>query len=168
MLPADERIASCLRSTLPHARDPAHRRVARALAHPGVYLVLTARTFPIPYGHPSGSIPATSHALASRRPRALRRRPAVAAVVARDELTAFEALDLIVVDYEPLRTFNTPEEASPPEPRNPHLRRHTGNIHKMVRCSSATSIRRSQTLIACSRTRLLQATRTCRSNSTRR
>ena len=84
-----------LRSPHPHARivsiDP-----SRALAHPGVYLVLTGRDFPIPYG----ILPVSQdeHALAVDRVRFVG--DPVAAVVARDELTAFEALDLIDVEYE--------------------------------------------------------------------
>src|SRR5207245_1049390 len=56
----------------------------------------------------------------------------VAAVVAREELTAFEALDLIDVDYEILATISDPEEAlANPEPRI-HEYGEEGNIHKLV------------------------------------
>ena len=56
----------------------------------------------------------------------------VAAVIARDELTAFEALDLIDVEYEPLRTFADPEDSlAHPEPRI-HEYGDDGNIHKVV------------------------------------
>jgi 4-hydroxybenzoyl-CoA reductase subunit alpha len=56
----------------------------------------------------------------------------VAAIVARDELTAFEALDLIDVEYEPLRTFATPDDSlAHPEPRI-HDYGDAGNIHKIV------------------------------------
>src|SRR5260370_37790294 len=56
----------------------------------------------------------------------------VAAVVAREELTAFEALDLIDVDYDILTTISDPEEALvTPEPRI-HECGEEGNIHKRV------------------------------------
>ncbi len=129
MLP---RMVHCklLRSTLPHARIVSID-VTRALAHPGVYLVLTGRDFPIPYG----ILPVSQdeHALAIDRVRFVG--DPVAAVVARDELTAFEALDLIDVTYEPLRTFSTPEESlSNSEPRI-HEYGDGGNIHKLVSLS---------------------------------
>jgi 4-hydroxybenzoyl-CoA reductase alpha subunit len=116
-----------LRSPHPHARivsiDP-----SRALAHPGVYLVLTGRDFPIPYG----ILPVSQdeHALAVDRVRFVG--DPVAAVVARDELTAFEALDLIHVEYEPLRTFAGPDDSlAHAEPRI-HDYGDGGNIHKIV------------------------------------
>src|SRR5260370_30822612 len=56
----------------------------------------------------------------------------VAAVIAREELTAFEALDLIDVDYDILTTISDPEEAlATPEPRIPEYCEE-GNIHKLV------------------------------------
>ena len=56
----------------------------------------------------------------------------IAAVIAREELTAFEALDLIDVDYEILATISDPEEAlATPEPRI-HEYGEEGNIHKRV------------------------------------
>src|SRR5213083_885438 len=105
MLP---RMVHCklLRSTIPHARV-VRVDVSRALAHPGVHLVLTGRDFPVSYG----ILPVSQdeHALAIDRVRFVG--DPVAAVVACDEATAFEALDLIAVEYEPLRTFGTPEES---------------------------------------------------------
>jgi 4-hydroxybenzoyl-CoA reductase subunit alpha len=126
MLP---RMVHCklLRSAVPHARI-LRVDVARALAHPGVYLALTGKDFPIPYG----ILPVSQdeHALAIDRVRFVG--DPVAAVIARDELTAFEALDLIEVDYEPLRTFSDPEESlAYAEPRI-HEYGDGGNIHKMV------------------------------------
>src|SRR6266851_2442175 len=126
MLP---RMVHCklLRSTLPHARIVGID-VSRALAHPGVYLALTGRDFPIPYG----ILPVSQdeHALAVDRVRFVG--DPVAAVIARDELTAFEALDLIDVEYEPLRTFSSPDDSlAYPEPRI-HEYGDGGNIHKIV------------------------------------
>src|SRR5437773_6569320 len=105
MLP---RMVHCklLRSRLPHARI-VRVDASRARAHPGVHLVLTGDDFPIPYG----ILPVSQdeHALAIDRVRFVG--DPVAAVIARDELTAFEALDLIEVQYEPLRTFGDPIES---------------------------------------------------------
>jgi 4-hydroxybenzoyl-CoA reductase subunit alpha len=126
MLP---RTAHCklLRSRLPHARL-VRIETARARAHPGVFLVLTGRDFPVPYG----ILPVSQdeHALAVDRVRFVG--DPVAAVIACDELTAFEALDLIDVEYEPLRTFNDPAESlAHGEPRI-HGYGESGNIHKIV------------------------------------
>jgi 4-hydroxybenzoyl-CoA reductase subunit alpha len=56
----------------------------------------------------------------------------VAAVIARDEATAFEALDLIEVEYEPLPSISSPAESlATPEPRI-HEYGEEGNIHKRV------------------------------------
>ncbi|HEX3704729.1 MAG TPA: molybdopterin cofactor-binding domain-containing protein [Vicinamibacterales bacterium] len=116
-----------LRSTMPHARI---RRVdaTRARAAEGVHLVLTGTDFPVTYG----ILPVSQdeHALASDRVRFVG--DPIAAIVARDELTAAEALDLIEVDYEPLRTFSGPEDSLAfPEPRI-HEYGDSGNIHKAV------------------------------------
>src|SRR5690349_14360220 len=116
-----------LRSTLPHARI-ARVDASRALAHPGVHLVLTGRDFPISYG----ILPVSQdeHALAIDRVRFVG--DPVAAVVARDELTAFEALDLIDVEYEPFRTFANPDDSLRfDEPRIHEYGDH-GNVHKAV------------------------------------
>ncbi|MGE5243136.1 MAG: xanthine dehydrogenase family protein molybdopterin-binding subunit [Betaproteobacteria bacterium] len=116
-----------LRSTVPHARivriDP-----SRALARPGVLLVLTGRDFPVPYG----ILPVSQdeHALATDKVRFVG--DPVAAVVARDELTAFEALDFVDVEYEALRTFSSPEDSlAHDEPRIHEYGDH-GNVHKAV------------------------------------
>jgi len=116
-----------LRSTLPHARI-VRVDVSRAIAHPGVLLALTGRDFPIAYG----ILPVSQdeHALAVDRVRFVG--DPVAAVIARDELTAFEALDLIDVEYEPLRTFASPEDSlAYGEPRI-HEYGDAANIHKLV------------------------------------
>ena len=56
----------------------------------------------------------------------------VAAVIARDEVTAVDAVDLIDVEYELLRTIASPEESlAHPEPRI-HEYGDDGNIHKAV------------------------------------
>jgi 4-hydroxybenzoyl-CoA reductase subunit alpha len=116
-----------LRSTLPHARL-VHIDVSRALAHPGVHLVLTGKDVPIPYG----ILPVSQdeHALAIDRVRFVG--DPVAAVIARDELTAFEALDLIDVEYEPLRTFSDPDDSLAYGTPRIHEYGDAGNIHKLV------------------------------------
>src|SRR5437588_1962293 len=126
MLP---RMVHCklLRSTAPHA-GIVRIDAARARAHPGVLLVLDGRDFPIPYG----ILPVSQdeHPLAVDRVRFVG--DPVAAVIARDELTAFEATDLIDVEYEPLRTFSGPADSlAHGEPRI-HDYGDAGNIHKIV------------------------------------
>ena len=94
----------------------------------GVHLVLTGNDFPVSYG----ILPVSQdeHALAVDRVRFVG--DPVAAVIARDELTAFDALDLIDVEYAPLRTFATPGDSlAYPEPRI-HDYGDEGNIHKLV------------------------------------
>src|SRR5437879_9146654 len=123
------RMAHCklLRSPHPHARI---RRmdVSRALAHPGVYLVLTGKDLPVQYG----ILPVSQDEQALCLDHVRHVGDPVAAVVAREELTAFEALDLIDVDYEILPTCAGPEEAlATPEPRI-HEYGEEGNIHKLV------------------------------------
>jgi 4-hydroxybenzoyl-CoA reductase subunit alpha len=126
MLP---RMVHCklLRSTVPHARILAVD-TSRAQAHPGVHLVLTGRDFSVPYG----ILPVSQdeHALALDHVRFVG--DPVAAIVARDELTAFEALDLIDVTYEPLHTFATPEESLTRDEPRIHDYGDSGNIHKIV------------------------------------
>src|SRR5690349_20067366 len=123
------RMAHCklLRSPHPHARI---RKidVSRAMAHPGVYLVLAGKDLPIQYG----ILPVSQDEQGLCVDHVRHVGDPVAAVVAREELTAFEALDLIDVDYEILPTIADPEEAlATPEPRI-HEYGEEGNIHKQV------------------------------------
>jgi 4-hydroxybenzoyl-CoA reductase subunit alpha len=123
------RMAQCklLRSPHPHARI---RKIdaSRALAHAGVYLVLTGKDVPIEYG----ILPVSQDEQALCVDHVRHVGDPVAAVIAREELTAFEALDLIDVDYELLTTIADPEEAlATPEPRI-HDYGEEGNIHKRV------------------------------------
>jgi 4-hydroxybenzoyl-CoA reductase subunit alpha len=93
-----------------------------------VYLVLTGKDLPIPYG----ILPVSQdeHALCTDRVRYVG--DPVAAVVAREELTALEALDFIDVQYELLSTISEPQEAlKTPEPRI-HDSSEEGNIHRRV------------------------------------
>ncbi|MGB2899777.1 MAG: molybdopterin cofactor-binding domain-containing protein [Candidatus Acidiferrum sp.] len=123
------RMAHCklLRSPHPHARI---RKIdtSRAIAHPGVYLVLTGKDLPIEYG----ILPVSQDEQALCLDHVRHVGDPVAAVIAREELIAFEALDLIDVDYEILATISDPEEAlATPEPRI-HEYGEEGNIHKRV------------------------------------
>jgi 4-hydroxybenzoyl-CoA reductase subunit alpha len=119
-----------VRSKLPHGRI---RGVdaSKALAAPGVVLVLTGADLPVPFG----ILPVSEdeHALCTDRVRFVG--DPLAAVIARTEEQAFAALDLVAVDLEPLPTIATPEEAlEQPEPRI-HEYGDGGNIHKLVSLS---------------------------------
>ena len=123
------RMAYCklLRSPHPHARIRSID-VSRASAHPGVYLVLTGKDLPIEYG----ILPVSQDEQALCLDHVRHVGDPVAAVIAREELIAFEALDLIKVDYEILATISDPEEAlATPSPRI-HDYGDEGNIHKRV------------------------------------
>src|SRR5436309_12702873 len=116
-----------LRSPLPHALI---KRIdtSRAAVRPGIHLVLTGRDFPIDYG----ILPVSQDEQALCLDKVRFVGDPVAAVVAKDELTAFEALDFVDVDYEPLPTISEPEEAlATPEPRI-HDYGEEGNVHKRV------------------------------------
>ncbi len=119
--------ARLLRSPVPHARV-VRVDISRALAHPGVYLVLTGADLPVPYG----ILPVSQdeHALAVDRVRFVG--DPVAAVVARDELTAFDALDLVDVEYEPLKTLDDAEDSLASDEPRIHDYGPSGNIHKIV------------------------------------
>jgi 4-hydroxybenzoyl-CoA reductase subunit alpha len=123
------RMAHCklLRSPHPHARI---RKidVSRVQAQPGVYLVLTGKDLPIQYG----ILPVSQDEQGLCVDRVRHVGDPVAAVIAREELTAFEACDLIDVDYEILATISDPAEAlATPEPRI-HEYGEEGNIQKRV------------------------------------
>ena len=117
--------ARLLRSKHPHARIVA-LDATRAERHPGVHLVLTGKDFPVTFG----ILPVSQdeYPLAPERVRYVG--DPVAAVIAKDEQTAGEALDLIDVTYEILPTIGSPEEAL----AHPEVRIHDyndyGNIHR--------------------------------------
>ena len=116
-----------LRSHLPHARIKSVE-TKDALAHPGVKLVLTGEQFKIPFG----ILPVSQdeHALCVDRVRFVG--DPVAAIVATDELTAFEAMDLVKVEYEPLDTIADPDDALSKESPRIHEYGDHGNVHKKV------------------------------------
>jgi len=116
-----------LRSPHPHARIVAIDKT-RAEQTEGVSLVLAGDAFPIPYG----ILPVShdEHALCQEKVRFVG--DPVAAVIARDEVTADRAVHLIDVTYEPLRTFASPGDSlAHSEPRI-HDYGDRGNIHKIV------------------------------------
>jgi len=114
-----------LRSTLPHAVIESID-ISRAQGHPGVHLVMTGKDFPVPFG--IMPVSQDEYPLAPERVRYVG--DPVAAVIARDEKTAEEALELIEVKYRPLRTISSPEEGlANPEPRI-HEYGERGNIHR--------------------------------------
>jgi len=118
--------ARLLRSSHAHARIK-EIDVEKARKHPGVHLVLTGKDFPVTFG----ILPVTQdeYALAPEHVRYVG--DPIAAVIAKDEQTATEALDLIEVKYEVLKTIATPEEAlQNPEPRI-HAYSELGNIHRL-------------------------------------
>ncbi|HET9735771.1 MAG TPA: xanthine dehydrogenase family protein molybdopterin-binding subunit [Burkholderiales bacterium] len=117
--------AKLLRSPHPHAIIESID-VARAQAHRGVHLVLTGAEFPVPYG--IMPVSQDEHPLARERVRYVG--DPVAAVIAVDEQTATEAIELIDVKYRMLPTVASPEEGlANPEPRI-HDYGEQGNIHR--------------------------------------
>ncbi len=114
-----------LRSTHPHAIIESID-VSRAQAYPGVSLVMTGKDFPIPFG--IMPVSQDEYPLAPERVRYVG--DPVAAVIARDEKTAEEALERIEVKYRPLPTIGSPEEGlANPEPRIQDYGER-GNIHR--------------------------------------
>ena len=116
-----------LRSPHPHARIRSIDS-SQAAAHPGVYLVLTGKDLPIEYG----ILPVSQDEQALCLDHVRHVGDPVAAVIAREELIAFEALDLIKVEYEILATISNPEEALATPSSRIHEYGDEGNIHKRV------------------------------------
>jgi 4-hydroxybenzoyl-CoA reductase alpha subunit len=117
--------AKLLRSTHPHAVIESID-ISRAQGYPGVHLVLTGEDFPIPFG----IMPVSQDEYPLARERVRYVGDPVAAVIARDEKTAEEALELIEVKYRQLPTIASPEEGlAHPEPRI-HDYGERGNIHR--------------------------------------
>ena len=116
-----------LRSHLPHALIKSID-VSKALALPGVFAVVTGKDFPIPYG----ILPVSQdeHALCIDKVRFVG--DPVAAVAAIDEDTAFDAMNLIEVEYEPLNSISNIEEAVLIDEPQIHDYADSGNIHKKV------------------------------------
>ncbi len=116
-----------LRSHLPHALIKSID-VSKALALPGVFAVVTGKDFPIPYG----ILPVSQdeHALCIDKVRFIG--DPVAAVAAIDEDVAFDAMNLIEVEYEPLDTVSSIDEAVLMDEPRIHDYGDHGNVHKKV------------------------------------
>lgn len=116
-----------LRSHLPHALIKSID-VSKALALPGVFAVITGKDLPVPYG----ILPVSQdeHALCIDKVRFIG--DPVAAVAAIDEDVAFDAMNLIEVEYEPLNTISTIEEAVLIDEPRIHDYGDSGNVHKKV------------------------------------
>ncbi len=119
--------AKLLRSTHPHARI-LNIDTARAEKYPGVVAVLTGREMPEKFG----ILPVSQdeEALAVEKVRYVG--DPVAAVAAVDEETAEAALELIDVEYEPLPSIMSIEEALGQERVRIHEYGEGGNVHKTV------------------------------------
>lgn len=116
-----------LRTHLPHALIKSVD-TSKAVAMPGVFAVITGKDLPIPYG----ILPVSQdeHALCIDKVRFIG--DPVAAVAAIDEDTAFDAMNLIEVEYEPLNTISSIEEAILIDEPRIHEYGDEGNIHKKV------------------------------------
>jgi 4-hydroxybenzoyl-CoA reductase subunit alpha len=116
-----------LRATEPHAKIVSID-TSKALALPGVIAVITGRDLPISYG----ILPVSQdeHALAIEKVRFIG--DPVAAVAAIDEDTAFDAMNLIEVEYERLQTITTIEEAVMVDEPRIHEYGDGANVHKKV------------------------------------
>ncbi|HEY0320977.1 MAG TPA: molybdopterin cofactor-binding domain-containing protein [Pyrinomonadaceae bacterium] len=116
-----------LRSHEPHAIIK-NIDVSKALAFPGVHAVITGKDLPIPYG----ILPVSQdeHPLCVDRVRFIG--DPVAAVAAVDEDTAFDAMNLIEVEYEKLQTITNIEEGVTVEEPRIHDYGDHGNVHKSV------------------------------------
>jgi 4-hydroxybenzoyl-CoA reductase alpha subunit len=114
-----------LRSPHPHALIEAVE-ISKARRYPGVHLVLTGRDFPVTFG----ILPVTQdeYPLAPERVRYVG--DPVAAVIAKDEQAASEALELVEVKYGPLETIATPEQALATEQPRIQSYGERGNIHR--------------------------------------
>lgn len=116
-----------LRSTQPHARIR-KLDVSKAVAAPGVKAVITGADLPIPFG----ILPVSEdeHVLCPEVVRFIG--DPVAAVTATSEDAAFEAVNLIEVDYEPLEPIPSIDAAL--ESGKPQLHDYAddGNIHKLI------------------------------------
>src|SRR2546421_6952933 len=116
-----------LRSHLPHALIK-NIDLSKALSLPGVIAVITGKDLPIPYG----ILPVSQdeHALGIDKVRFIG--DPVAAVAAIDEDVAFDAMNLIEVEYEPLQTISSIEEGVMIDEPRIHEYGDGGNIHKKV------------------------------------
>jgi 4-hydroxybenzoyl-CoA reductase subunit alpha len=116
-----------LRSHLPHALIK-NIDLTKALALPGVFAIITGKDLPKSYG----ILPVSQdeHALCIDKVRFIG--DPVAAVAAIDEDVAFDAMNLIEVEYEPLNTISSIDEAILIDEPRIHDYGDSGNVHKKV------------------------------------
>ncbi|CAN5329043.1 xanthine dehydrogenase family protein molybdopterin-binding subunit [soil metagenome] len=116
-----------LRATVPHA-NIVSIDTSRAAEHPGGHAVLTGKDLPILYG----ILPVSQdeHALCLDKVRFIG--DPVAAIAAVDEETAWEACDLIEVEYEGLDPVVSIEDALDAAEPQIHLYGDGHNVHKAV------------------------------------
>jgi len=116
-----------LRSHLPHALIK-NIDISKAMALPGVVSIITGKDLPLSYG----ILPVSQdeHALCVDKVRFIG--DPVAAVAAIDEDVAFDAMNLIEVEYEPLNTISSIEEAILIDDPVIHDYGDDGNVHKKV------------------------------------
>jgi 4-hydroxybenzoyl-CoA reductase subunit alpha len=123
------RMLACkiLRSHEPHALIK-NIDVSKASALPGVFAIVTGKDFPIPYG----ILPVSQdeHALCIDKVRFVG--DPVTAVAAIDEDVAFDAMNLIEVEYERLQTVTSIEEGLMVDEPRIHDYGDGGNVHKKV------------------------------------
>src|SRR5688572_16456950 len=123
------RMLACkiLRTHEPHALIK-NIDVSKALALPGVIAVITGKDLPISYG----ILPVSQdeHALCIDKVRFVG--DPVAAVAAIDEDVAFDAMNLIEVEYERLQTITSIEEGLLVDEPRIHEYGDGGNVHKKV------------------------------------
>ncbi|HEX3086149.1 MAG TPA: molybdopterin cofactor-binding domain-containing protein, partial [Pyrinomonadaceae bacterium] len=123
------RMLACkiLRSHEPHA---VIKKIdtSKAAALPGVLAIITGKDLPIPYG----ILPVSQdeHALCIDKVRFIG--DPVAAVAAVDEDVAFDAMNLIEVEYEKLQTITSIEEGLMIDEPRIHEYGDGGNVHKKV------------------------------------
>jgi 4-hydroxybenzoyl-CoA reductase alpha subunit len=116
--------AKLLRSSYPHAVILSID-TSRAEKHPGVHLVLTGKDFTVAFG----IVPISQDEYPLARERVRYVGEPVAAVIARDEQTAAEAIQLIDVQYRRLRTLGSSEEALEHPEVGIHRHAEHGNVH---------------------------------------
>ena len=119
--------AKILRSHHPHALIK-NIDITKAVRLPGVFAVITGKELPISYG----ILPVSQdeHALCIDKVRFIG--DPVAAVAAIDEDTAFDAMNLIEVEYETLPSISAIDEALLIEEPRIHEYGDGGNVHKKV------------------------------------
>ncbi len=119
--------AKLLRSPVPHALI---KRIdaSKALELPGVVAVITGKHLPIPYG----ILPVSEdeHALCIDKVRFIG--DPVAAIAAIDEDTAFDAMNLIEIEYEKLAPIASIESALQTDKPRIHEYGDGGNVHKKI------------------------------------